>query len=458
MGVPTPDQTPPPPPPPTGNGYGQKCGGNHGACQTGLICVQFNESGANEGICTAYCSSTQPCPSAPAGGQCVFKLTSGKTICGFLCSPQQPACPPGLACTYSTQGQYHYCSTDPPAKCGNNKVELNEECDGTDMNGTTCQAFGFSGGQLKCTSSCKLDKSGCTGASTGCANLPPKDCTGGDAYCSKLVLFSPFKGTGYNVTHGQSYSYIRQDTMMLIKYAAASVACMMPGSYPIGLGDMSMSNGGTPMTSSGQLRHPQNTHDGGRDIDVAYYQTGQPNNNLRPVCPHTQSGVEQYHCVGQPNILDAPRSALFLAKLVESTRVRVIGVDGKIGPIVEAEAKKLHSQGKISTASLNAFGSKVAYETTNTGKGWYLFHHHHLHLSTWTTSYGTPSTTPPPPPLPPEPTPPGQMPPMVFPLTSVAQPLSPQWLVPDANTARIWDRAATRLEPPTVPVLYDATR
>jgi hypothetical protein len=432
-GAPAPDQTAPT----TGNSYGQKCGGAHGACKAGLVCVQFNESGNSEGLCTAYCSSTQPCPSSPAGGECVFKLSDGKTICGFLCTAAQPACPPGLACTKSAQGQYYYCSTDPPAQCGNNKMELAEECDGTDLNNMTCQALGFTGGQLVCTSGCKLDKGGCTGGSTACANLPPKDCTGGDAYCSKLVLFSPFQGTGYSVTHGQSYSHIRQDTMMLVKYAAASVACMMPGSFPVGLGDMSMSNGGTPATASGQLRHPQGTHDGGRDIDIAYFQTGQPDNSLRPVCPHTQNGVEQYHCVGQPTTLDASRSALFLAKLFESNRVRVIGVDGQIGPVVAAAAKTLHTQGKISTASLNAFSSKLAYETTNTGKGWFQFHHHHLHMSTWTTSYGTPSTTPPTPPLAPELTP-GQVPPMVFPLPGQGTSLLP---VPDPDTAMIWDRA-----------------
>jgi hypothetical protein len=379
-----------------GRQFGQTCGGSHGSCATGLTCVLFNEAGKQEGYCTAECSDSKPCPSSPAGAQCAFKLTSsGKTICGFLCSSASPACPPGLACTYSTQGQYYYCSTDAPAKCGNGKLEVGEECDGSDLNNTSCKAFGYAGGALTCTSSCKLDKSGCSGPSS-CANLPAKDCTAGNAACGKLVLFSPFKGNGYEVTHGTAYSYARTDTMMLIKYAAASVKCMLPGSYPLGLGDMSMSSGGTPKDASGQLRHPQGTHDYGRDVDLAYYQVGQSNNNLRPVCPYTESGKNAYHCTGQPNILDAKRSALFIAKLVESSRVRVIGVDGKIGPLIEAEAQKLYGKGMISGTTLNTLKAKLAYEVTNANKGWYYFHHHHLHLSTWTTSYMSPPAPEPP--------------------------------------------------------------
>lgn len=369
----------------SGRTFGQKCGGSWGSCKSGLLCVLFNESGKKEGYCTKECSSTMPCPPAPAGAQCAFKLaSSGKTICGFLCSAAAPACPPGLTCTYAKQGQYYYCTTDTPAKCGNNKLELAEECDTNQLNNATCKSLGFSGGTLKCTPGCKLDKSGCTGKST-CSNLPPRDCKAGNTACSKLELFSPFSGNGYVVTHGSTYSWLRHDTAMLVKYAAAAVACLMPGAYPIGLGDMSMSNGKTPTN-----RHPAGTHDYGRDIDIAYYQTGQPNNYLRPVCPHTTGGAEQYHCTGQPNILDLSRTALFVAKLLESSRVRVLGVDGKVGPLLKSEAKNLLSKGLITSAANAAFSSKLAYEVTDTKMGWFRFHHHHMHLSTYTSSYSTP--------------------------------------------------------------------
>jgi len=381
------------PPPTGGRTFGQKCGGAHGKCATGYMCVLFNESGKQEGYCTKECSSTKPCPTSPAGAQCAFKITSGKTICGFLCSAASPKCPAGLSCTLS-KGGYHYCTTDAPAKCGNGKRELSEACDGKALNNLTCQALGYKGGTLKCTAGCKLDKSGCTGTAT-CGSLPARDCKSGTAACSKLELFSPFKGKGYNVTHGQAFSYLRHDTAMLVKYAAASVACMMPGSPGIGLGDMSMSNGGIPATN-GQLRHPKGTHTYGRDIDIAYYQTGQPNNNLRSVCPHTSGGKEAYHCTGAPNILDVPRTTLFLAKIMESSRVRVIGVDGKIGPLVTSYAKTLHSKGMITSAAYSNFSKRLAYETTNKGMGWYYFHHHHLHLSTNTSSYSSNASPEPP--------------------------------------------------------------
>lgn len=400
---------------PNGGGrqYAETCGGAYGACAAGLICVQFNESGGPEGYCTAECSQTSPCPPSPAGGECAFQLTSsGKTICGFLCDAANPGCPSGLSCTYSEAGQYTYCSTDPPPQCGNNAIEVGEECDGSDLGNMSCKAFGYASGALACDNQCAFDKSGCAGPSS-CSNLPPRDCTSGTAACSKLSLFSPTQGTGYEVTHGQTYSYVRQDTMMLIKYAAAAVSCMLPGTFPIGLGDMSMPGGGTPADAAGNLRHPQGTHENGQDVDIAYFQVGQQDNHLRPVCPHTTNGVEQYHCTGKPTILDAKRSALFVAKLLESSRVRVIGVDGQIGPLLEAEAQKLQAQGMISTATLNAFAQRLAYEPTNTGAGWYQFHHHHMHLSTWSSAYSTPETAPPTPPFAPEAA--AGIPPMVFP-------------------------------------------
>jgi hypothetical protein len=386
--------TPPPsltdaaPPPGKDAGFGARCGPAT-TCAAGLLCVQFNESGSGDGYCTAECSGSVPCPASPAGAECAFQLSSGKLVCGFLCSNLSPVCPPGLTCTLANEGQYTYCSTDPAAVCGNGKRELLEQCDGSDLDGASCLSFGYSGGKLACSPSCALDKSACSGQNL-CAGLPPRDCSSGTAACAKLVLFSPTQGPGYVVTHGQSYSYAREDVVMLVKYAAAAVACLMPGSYPIATGDMSMSDGSTPKSSSGGLRHPQGTHDGGRDIDLAYFQTGQPNNNLRPVCEHTLNGQDQYHCVAPPTILDLPRTALFIGKLLESERVRVLGVDGQIGPLLAGEAQKLQAQGLLSSSVVKAFTSKVAYETTNSGKGWFQFHHHHLHLSTWTTQYSSP--------------------------------------------------------------------
>ena len=46
--------------------------------------------------------------------------------------------------------------------CGDGKVEFNEDCDGTNLNGMNCIDFGgTTPGGLKCTSACTFDKSGC---------------------------------------------------------------------------------------------------------------------------------------------------------------------------------------------------------------------------------------------------------------------------------------------------------
>jgi len=54
------------------------------------------------------------------------------------------------------------CSGTPP-ECGNDLVELGEECEGADLTGLTCQDFGYGDpAGLACTEGCELDTSGCT--------------------------------------------------------------------------------------------------------------------------------------------------------------------------------------------------------------------------------------------------------------------------------------------------------
>lgn len=52
------------------------------------------------------------------------------------------------------------------AQCGNDVVDQSsEDCDGSDLDGATCQSLGFSGGSLACSNSCRYVTSGCTGTS-----------------------------------------------------------------------------------------------------------------------------------------------------------------------------------------------------------------------------------------------------------------------------------------------------
>ena len=46
--------------------------------------------------------------------------------------------------------------------CGNEVAESGEECDGNDLQGTTCTGLGYTGGTLSCTDSCEIDESFCT--------------------------------------------------------------------------------------------------------------------------------------------------------------------------------------------------------------------------------------------------------------------------------------------------------
>jgi len=241
---------------------------------------------------------------------------------------------------------------------------------------------------------CVPDLNGGPGVGPGatCANLPPKDCTGSASYCGELLPFGPVEGPGYvdyplngETWTNQYRSYARRDMQMLIKWATAFVDCKAQGwgggnGYPLGLGDMSEGNGAIPGTSDGSPGHPPNTHVNGFDMDIAYYTNTGTNNYLKPVCPHYSGGQDQYHCVSAPDILDLWRTSLFLGALMTSNRTRVIGVDGKIGPLVEQALDVLCANEWLPQAACNA-KYLLAYEVTNGGAGWYNFHHHHLHIS-----------------------------------------------------------------------------
>ncbi len=64
---------------------------------------------------------------------------------------------------YDTSG----CSNNGGPVCGNGVIETGEVCDGSNLGGQTCSSQGFSGGTLACNSTCDgFDTSGCT--SGGC--------------------------------------------------------------------------------------------------------------------------------------------------------------------------------------------------------------------------------------------------------------------------------------------------
>jgi hypothetical protein len=63
--------------------------------------------------------------------------------------------------------------------CGNNIREREEECDGDDLGGETCESYGFGGGNLACSSTCSFDLSGCLTCGNGVRELG-EACDGSD--------------------------------------------------------------------------------------------------------------------------------------------------------------------------------------------------------------------------------------------------------------------------------------
>ncbi|NIR28999.1 MAG: hypothetical protein GWN84_06725, partial [Gammaproteobacteria bacterium] len=90
-------------------------------------------------------------------------------------------------------------------------------------------------------------------------------------------------------------------------------------------------------------------------------------------------GDDQYHCTSDPHLLEPWRTALFLGHLHANDDLRVIGVDGRAGPLLDAALARLCADGWVS--GLACRRHRITYETTDEGRGWYYFHHHHAHIS-----------------------------------------------------------------------------
>jgi len=349
------------------------------------------------GYCLALnCTDDRPCP---AGNDCYTLFSDGTTACirhcldnsdcrfdeGYICDRQYQVCWPGCLgdqdCPmwYTCNPETRECEEQPP--CSEGDCSDGEVCDN---DGHCVVDVGAGPGENLSFPLDQLDSL--------CPDLPELECTGGEAVCGELVPFDPDYGPGYidypengETWSNQYRSFLRRDTRMLIKYATAYVDCLasdwaVGNGQPLGLIDMSEANGSIPGTSIGQPGHPNGTHTNGYDIDVSYYQVGTTDNRARPVCEHHEDGEEAYHCTAAPHLLDPWRTALFLGALLEHPHLRVVGADGKVGPIVKSALRVLCEAGWLGDASCGR-SYKLAYEETNQGYGWFYFHHHHMHVS-----------------------------------------------------------------------------
>lgn len=229
-----------------------------------------------------------------------------------------------------------------------------------------------------------------------CDDLPPLYCTGSAEYCSELVPFEPVYGVGYTnfPVNGETWenqyrSYLRRDLVQLIQYATAKVACKTAdwafgSGEPLGLVDMSEADGSIPGSSIGYPGHPPGTHTNGLDIDVAYYQLYTPDNFPRTVCDHhawddNYEVVDAYHCTSQPYLLDPWRTTLLTTYIAEHPHLRVMGVDGQVGLMMEDSYDWLEANDWIDSALRGSI--PLLYEVEDQGWGFYQFHHHHMHIS-----------------------------------------------------------------------------
>ena len=189
--------------------------------------------------------------------------------------------------------------------------------------------------------------------------------------CNRIMQFPQAADTdqGYLVTHEAHYSNLRREVAYLVASAAEAVKDTFPSTKPLALMDMSQADGGTPGEMVSSLRHPDGTHIEGNDIDIAYYQTG-PDNMGREVCES-----DGYFCTGPATLLEPRRTAYFMAMLMRSDYMRVIGVDTEIAEDVLDAAADLRTEGLLRSSDISNLGTYMAY-----GEGG-PFHHHHMHFS-----------------------------------------------------------------------------
>jgi formylglycine-generating enzyme required for sulfatase activity len=69
--------------------------------------------------------------------------------------------PPVVPTTTATGEPPNPTEPVPPNPCGNGSLDPGEECDGSDLQGLTCEALGHVPGTLACSATCTLDDAGC---------------------------------------------------------------------------------------------------------------------------------------------------------------------------------------------------------------------------------------------------------------------------------------------------------
>lgn len=74
--------------------------------------------------------------------------------------------------------------------CGDGVIQGTEQCDGSNLGGSTCSALGFTGGSLSCDTGCRFNTSACTAALCGNGIIEGgEECDGSDLGGESCLTF-----------------------------------------------------------------------------------------------------------------------------------------------------------------------------------------------------------------------------------------------------------------------------
>jgi hypothetical protein len=213
-----------------------------------------------------------------------------------------------------------------------------------------------------------------------------------DAYIGDGITFESGLAAFGNPKYTQTSSlWARREVIMAIRYALHEVQQAFPGTAPFGIGEVGMPDGTTP------YGHPNGTHYYGANIDVSYfiraeYLTQHGQLAYRQIC--CDAPLNDWDCVDQStssagygtckagsettHIVDVERTAMFIAKVAGTGRLRVIGVEAKIEADIKAALTALVSQGLITASERSLALSHMA--TANDDSSW-VWHFNHMHVS-----------------------------------------------------------------------------
>ncbi|MBI5482334.1 MAG: hypothetical protein HY906_25995 [Deltaproteobacteria bacterium] len=254
--------------------------------------------------------------------------------------------------------------------------------------GPDCVAAGFTRGECRAQNA--------AGQNDSSLLLPFPVSNPADPFIGDGIEFKNALGAATPYIEVSSRRYARREVIMIIRNAVKAVRDRFPGTTPLSVGDIGIIDGTTPEG------HPNGTHYYGANLDLAYYiqadkQHGWNNPAYRSICcdkaslswnacasttttGDCQSGSETTH------IVDLPRTAHFLAKVAGSTRIRAIGCDVKIRPLLITELDTQRTAGWITQAERDGAANRLMSSAQD---GSWVWHFNHMHLSFCTANCGS---------------------------------------------------------------------